>query len=75
MQDAGAFTGICHRLVADGNESQIPAAQGWRVNGYLSRKQKVQSHDRRGTREPLGALRDTPGVWEQPDMPTRAETN
>lgn len=72
MLDAGAFTGICHRLVADGNENP---AQGWRVNGYLSRKQKVQSHDRRGTGEPLGALRDTPGVWEQPDMPTRAETN
>ena len=55
MLNAGAFTGICRKLVADWDESQVPAAPGCRVSGYLSRKQNVQSHAKRGQREPLGA--------------------
>lgn len=36
--------GACHELVADKGKSQVPAAPGCELNGYLSRKLKVQSH-------------------------------
>lgn len=58
-----------------GMKVRSPQPRGCRVNGYLSRKQKVQSHDERGKREPLHAWRDPPGAWEQPDLPARAGTN
>lgn len=75
MLNARAFVGICRKLVADWDESQVPAAPGCRVHGYLSRKQKVQSHDKRGKTEPLGARRGSSGAWEWPDVPARVETD
>lgn len=55
-----AFTGICHKLVTDWDESG-PTVLGCGVNGYLSRKQKVKIHDKRGKRDPPCAWRDPSG--------------
>lgn len=53
--NAGNSTGICWRLVADWSERQVPAVQGCKVSGYLSKNQKVQSH-KSGTKDVWGEL-------------------
>lgn len=60
--------GACHELVADKGKSQVPAAPGYGVNGYLSRKLKVQSHHKMLER----CVESPSGGWQWPD---RAEAN
>lgn len=68
--NAGNSTGICWRLVADWSERQVPAVQGCKVSGYLSKNQKVQSH-KSGTKD----VGRAPGVWKWPGTAPRFESN